>query len=449
LRLRFFITIFIVLTLTAASVSAIHYHFFKLERIRLMQLNLQQNASLLAESDLSMSRKEFSNLGQDFIDEVIGDDKINMIVAIYSANGKVLYKNDNAYIFELPDTISEKFEPWEDDEYNEYLIKYLTQKDSKNNRIIKVGMILNQSLIRWQDLNQRISIFVAIILLVIIIISFFLTYILFKPVQDLAEQVNLMAEKIENGEFLELKSWFHKLKGKTGRNDEFNSLIRSLDKLSSKITETQKLTQKWSALMAHELKTPMTLLRMSIDEMITESNVSPKAMNSVEVELKKLESIIMDFLEWASAENDSSKPELHVFNPHKRTEELILFLEKTMSESKIEFINKSTSDFKVFCNPIHFDQVINNLLTNAHKHGQGLIKVECDGPNIKISDNGPGMPDSVLENFGKPFNKYHQKEVSGHGLGLAWVNTIAKKYNWKISFKNNAGTQVEIHFPLS
>lgn len=438
------------LTITAASVSAIHYHFFKLERIRLIELNLQQNASLLADSDLSMSRKEFSNLGQGFINEVIGDEKVNMIVAIYSESGKVLYRNDNAMIFDLPERIPGKFQTWEDVEQKEYFIKYLTQKDNKSNRIIKVGMILNQSLLRWKGLNKSISIFVAIVLAIITVISFFLTHVLFKPVQVLAEHVNLMTEKIERGEFVELQSWFHMLKNRTRRKDEFTSLIHSLDKLASKITETQSLTQRWSALMAHELKTPMTLLRMSIDSLITESQVtSPKALNSVELELKKLESIIMDFLEWASAENDSSKPELHVIDPFKRAQELVHFLEKPMAGSQVEFINQNQDDFKIFCNPIHYDQVINNLVTNAHKYGNGEIKIICEKNSIKILDNGPGIPDSVLENFGKPFNKYKQKEIGGHGLGLAWVNTIAKKYHWEIHFQNKNGTQIEILFPTT
>jgi signal transduction histidine kinase len=412
-----------------------------------MELNLQQNATLLADSDLSLSKKEFLNLGQEFINDVIGDDKVNMIVAIYSAHGNILYRNDNAYIFELPDKIDTHFSTWEDVEQKEYFIKYLTQKDQKNDRIIKVGMILNQSLVRWKGLNQRIFVFVGIILSVITIISFFLTFLLFKPVQVLGELVNLMAEKIETGEFLELQSWFHMLKSKTRRNDEFNYLLNSLDKLAKKINETQQLTQQWSALMAHELKTPMTLLRMSIDEMIAETKIPPKSIESVEVELKKLENIIMDFLEWASAENDSSKPEIHAINVPKRTEEIIHYIEKTLPQVTMTITNKSEEDFRVFCNPIHFDQLLNNILTNSAKYGDGKIDITCETDKLIISDNGKGIPDSVLKNFGKPFNKYSQNGISGQGLGLAWVNTIVNKYKWKIHLDNSNGTRIEIQFP--
>lgn len=450
MRLKFFITIFFVLSVTAASVSSIHYHFFRGERLRLMELNLQQNATLLTDSDLSLSRKEFSNQGEEFVRNAIGDDKVNMIVAIYNDKGKLLYKNENAHIFDLPATLSLPFQTWEDVEKKDYFIKYLTQHDPKQNRIIKVGMILNQSLIRWKDLNQRIVIYVGLLLFFIAIISFFLTAVLFKPVQNLAEQVNLMSEKIDSGEFADLQSWFQKLKLKSRRNDEFSSLLSSLDKLANKIRDTQSLTQRWSALMAHELKTPMTLLRMSIDNMLTKSEVSSESVTAVENELNKLETIIMDFLEWASVENDSSKPEIHAINVPYKVQENVTSLQKNLKDMTVNVYNTCNDDFRIFCNPIHLDQMLNNLITNAGKYGGNTLDIYCETGKIIFQDQGQGIPDKVLQNFGKPFNKFKQNAATdGHGLGLAWVNTIANKYQWKVQVSNAQGTRIEITFPAS
>lgn len=415
-----------------------------------MELNLQQNATLLTDSDLSLSRKEFSNQGEEFVRNAIGDDKVNMIVAIYNDKGKLLYKNENAHIFDLPATLSLPFQTWEDVEKKDYFIKYLTQHDPKQNRIIKVGMILNQSLIRWKDLNQRIVIYVGLLLFFIAIISFFLTAVLFKPVQKLAEQVNLMSEKIDSGEFADLQSWFQKLKLKSRRNDEFSSLLSSLDKLANKIRDTQSLTQRWSALMAHELKTPMTLLRMSIDNMLTKSEVSSESVTAVENELNKLETIIMDFLEWASVENDSSKPEIHAINVPFKVQENVTSLQKNLKDMTVNVHNTCNEDFRIFCNPIHLDQMLNNLITNAGKYGGNTLDIYCETGKIVFQDQGQGIPDKVLQNFGKPFNKFKQNAATdGHGLGLAWVSTIANKYHWKVQVSNAQGTRIEITFPPS
>lgn len=447
LRLRFFSTIFIVLALTAASVSAIHFNFFKQERLRLIELNLEQNVSLLADSDLSLSKKEFSSLGHSFVNEVIGDDKVNMIVAIYNKSGSVLYKNENAEIFELEDKIDPSDLGWEDVEYNDYYIKFLTQTDSNNRRIIKVGMILNQSLLRWKDLNQRIFIFVGIILFIITLISFFLSYVLFKPMRALAEQVNLLGEKIENGNLDELKSWFNRLKFNSKRKDEFNSLLSSFDKLTKRIVTTQQMTQRWSALMAHELKTPLTRLRMTIEDLAHNSNIPSGKFKSVEEEMTTLEEIIMDFLEWASVENDPNKPEIHAVNIGKRTDQYLTTFKESHPHLQIKLQDETSPDFRVFCNPIHFDQVLSNLLSNAAKYGGNSLQIICSDGKISFADNGEGIPENVIENFGKPFNKHTRPGVTGHGLGLAWISTIANKYNWKINIDRSSGTKIEILFP--
>lgn len=450
MRLKFFLIIFSVLCVAAVSISAIHFHFFKLERLRLIELNLQQNATLLTNSDLTLTKSEFSRQGKQFIDNIIGDDKVNIIIAIYSMGGNLLYKNDNASIFDLENKLPREVPTWQDVETKEYFIKYLTVRDESQRRIVKVGMILNQSFLRWKYLNQRIIIFVGVILLVITVISFFLTNILFRPVHQLALQVNLMSEKVEKGEFSDLKSWFALLQNKNQSNDEFNNLINSLDKLANKIIENQSLTQKWSALMAHELKTPMTILKNSIDNLTKDSNGDPEKIQMVDQELERLEEIIMNFLEWASLENDSSRPDIHVIMLGKRCHSLVQTMQGNYSKASISFHNKLTDEKKIFCHPLHFDQVMNNLIVNAIKYGSGKeIIVELDENFITVKDQGPGIPEAVLENFGKPFNKFKQGDATGHGLGLAWVNTIAKKYDWKITFDNSNGTTVKIFIPNS
>lgn len=52
----------------------------------------------------------------------------------------------------------------------------------------------------------------------------------------------------------------------------------------------------------------------------------------------------------------------------------------------------------------------------------------------------------IGDNLGKPFNRDNEHSVAGHGLGLAWVKTICKKYDWDLSISNVSGTQVVITF---
>jgi signal transduction histidine kinase len=446
LRTRFFVTIFLVLSITAASISYIHFHFFRLERLRLIELNLRQNATLLLSSDLSLSRKEFNDEGDELVEDIIGDDKVNVIVGIFNKKGQILYKNANAEVFDMPDSIG-NFSEWEDLEMGDFLIKYLTVKNEKQNRVVRVGMVLNQSLIRWKFLSQRISIFAVIILFVVTLITFFLTYLLFRPLKRLTDEVNELGEHVGRGEIKLLGNWFQKMDEKK-RPDEFQRLTLSLAKLAKKISDSQILTSRWSALMAHELKTPMTRLKISVESLLRDSAATEEEKSSVEMELKKLETIIMDFLDWASLENDNQKPILHAMSVAKKTTQIITNF--TDSHPTIKFDLNLSNDLKIFCQPLHFEQVLVNLISNAIKYGKGsMVKITLEGVTLTIKDQGPGIPNVVLENFGKPFNKFIQGEEEGHGLGLAWINTIAKKYQWDLKWDNSSGTEVQIQFPES
>lgn len=447
LKLRLFLTIFTVLALTALSTSYIHFHFFKAERMRLVEQNLQQNAHLLSRADFSSLDEDDMDSMQEAIVETIGDEKVNIIVGIYDENGELLFRNENADIFELPEDLSEvKFASFEDVETKDFLIKYFTMKSGPEGRTIKVGMVLSQTLLKWEYLGQRLIILIGIILLLSSIMSYLLTSLLFHPINRLAEQVNSMASKLEAGKFADLKSWFGIVKGHK-KNDGFSHLISSLDRLASRVAENQILTQKWSALMAHELKTPMTTLKISVENLLNESSIPPEKILAVEQELRTLDQIIMDFLEWASLENDPHRPELHVVNLSKRTEQVAKVLQESFPHSHIKLTTLSTADQRIFCNPIHFDQVINNLVTNAIKYGKrGEVQLELGGGYLKIADQGRGIPTIVLENYGHPFNNFKQGEQKGYGLGLAWVNTISKKYGWDISFDTSHGTCIKIIF---
>lgn len=446
LKLKFFITIFFILVLTAISISAIHFHFFRLERLRLIELNLEQNATLILNSDLTLTKKEFLQRGEDYIEDIIGDDKVNMLVSIYQDTGTLLYENDNAEIFDAPKVIDPKIHEWEDTEVRDYFIKYFTVKDKNQKRIIRVGMVLNQSLLRWKYLSQRVMIFAGILLGVVTLISYFLTNLLFRPVQELAQHINVMTQKLEAGETSDFESLLH-LSVNRFNNDEFASLLKSITRLSQKISESHNITKKWSALMAHELKTPLTILKNRIDSLSLESGINPKKLQDVDEEMTRLEKIIVNFLEWATLESDPARPEIHAVSIRKRCEYILGNLREAFPQVELIFQYNPKEELKIFCHPIHFDQLLSNLITNAVKYGKGPVTVECYEDMMSVTDEGSGVPEEVIDRLGAPFNHFKQGNAQGSGLGLAWVGTICRKYGWIFLIEKNQPNKVKIFFP--
>lgn len=106
-------------------------------------------------------------------------------------------------------------------------------------------------------------------------------------------------------------------------------------------------------------------------------------------------------------------------------------------------------------------QVVSEILTNAFKHNSaggkvtvGILRREDSSAVIVIRDNGPGIPESVIQNLGKPFNTdsavYIQKS-RGLGLGLALSSQIVISLGGQIVARNLVpnGAEVAIVFPAS
>jgi signal transduction histidine kinase len=94
------------------------------------------------------------------------------------------------------------------------------------------------------------------------------------------------------------------------------------------------------------------------------------------------------------------------------------------------------------------EQMIQNLIGNALKYSMDRVLVRISENRFEVIDAGPGLPQAVVERFGLPFNIGPHKERFSNvgprstGLGLAWVVTICKLYNWTISHHREHGKTV-------
>lgn len=101
-------------------------------------------------------------------------------------------------------------------------------------------------------------------------------------------------------------------------------------------------------------------------------------------------------------------------------------------------------NLEIDCDPVHFGNVINNLLDNAIKYsGDSVhIRVRADSRSISVSDNGIGISLKALPLI---FNKFYRvptgkrQDVRGYGIGLYYVRSIVEKHGWSISAASSPG----------
>jgi two-component system phosphate regulon sensor histidine kinase PhoR len=115
--------------------------------------------------------------------------------------------------------------------------------------------------------------------------------------------------------------------------------------------------------------------------------------------------------------------------------------------------------FSLQVSEFHMENVINNLLDNARKYGQGseiILEAARNGKflEIVVRDSGPGIPESELD---KIFTKYYRiskgnrQDVRGYGLGLSYVKTVMERHKGRIFVTSDEkrGTSFTLKLPLA
>ena len=240
------------------------------------------------------------------------------------------------------------------------------------------------------------------------------------------------------------------------------------------LVESDKLKSDFISTASHELKTPLQILMMGLNDLEATSNLQDNLpiMKSV---VDKLNQIVNTFLNLQSIESNKYSLDVQAF----QARELFLHLQKEMlSSSKIyvhetKFALEGYDDLAdhINCDIDKISMAVINLFNNSCKftpiHGTILFKLE-NRPNehlFSVIDNGYGIPKHA---HAKVFIKFFQadslqsKVVGGCGLGLSISKEIVKLHGGDITIESplaeseyadlelgaeRLGTRVDIHLP--
>ena len=211
----------------------------------------------------------------------------------------------------------------------------------------------------------------------------------------------------------------------------FNTMQQRLSRFIS--DRTRILTA-----MSHDLKTPITRLRLRA-EMLEDESVRAK----FEQDLKEMESMVtqtLDFMRDANA--------VEALQPLDLTA-LLESLQTNYQESgsSVQIDGIATQSF--LGRPLTLRRCITNLLDNAIRYGQrATIRIEdgADTLTLRILDEGPGIPEEELERAFEPFFRgeaSRNRETGGTGLGLGIARNIARAHGGDVVLKNRPAGGLE------
>ena len=431
-------------------VSTLQVFFFESERSRLLDQRLETMASSLIASGLSMELIENLSSTDDLINDLLGEEKIDQIITIYSVDGKILAQNVTATELPLPFTPRDH---WQTYEVNGRTIRALNLPTG--NLVIQVGLILNFTLDRWNWINSRMFTFIFTIFVVLLIAAYFSTQILFNPLKKLSTELEAMSNQLDRKLGQPLNGFAigaevtRLAKGPRATKDEFEIFCNHLENFLKKLEDYTKSFNAQTAILTHELKTPLTIVKNYLQEakLAHEPKRAQELVSGALVEIDRLAFMISDYLRWSVLMSNPADPELYAVKLSEVVQRVVSHLNLSHGNRiKIE----GQSDATIFAMPEHVQQLISNLLMNALNYSPNEKPVICrmQKNTLSIEDQGPGLPETVMKHLGSPFNRGSSKGSTerGSGLGLAWVNSLCQKYQWEMNVNSTPqGTQIIVH----
>lgn len=218
--------------------------------------------------------------------------------------------------------------------------------------------------------------------------------------------------------------------------------------------------------VSHELRTPLTSIKGYTETLLEDFKKDPENLKEestgeflfkISRNAERLMNLVGDLLDLSSIESNE------VFHKELvRTEDMMNRLAKSMEvkfKNKKQTLEWNCSQKEVFADPNRLEQVLINLIDNAHKYTPegGHVSVtwakEADEVVLKVKDTGVGIP---VEHHPRLFERFYRvdkarsREQGGTGLGLSIVKHIVQKHEGSVSVQSapREGSTFICRFPI-
>lgn len=216
-------------------------------------------------------------------------------------------------------------------------------------------------------------------------------------------------------------------------SSEYKSAARAVNTMQLRLREYVEDRELLAAALAHDLRTPLTRIRLRI-ELLRKSPLKAALMQNL-ADIEAISSSVLDFAN-GSGEGDLERIDFRSLVDLIADEEPKVVLDDSVHDAR-----------GVVClgRAVPLRRCITNLVDNAVKYGGtarlGLSQTEASIV-LTIDDDGPGLPADQLEKVFRPFTRVEASRnrlTGGFGLGLTIARNIARSFDGDIQLENRPG----------
>lgn len=285
-----------------------------------------------------------------------------------------------------------------------------------------------------------------------IIVAVVYSYIISKPAVEMEKSVIELTEGAKNTRI------------KINSISEYGKIGQAVNTLLDRLDSIDDSRDEFVSNVSHELKTPMTSMKVLADSLLMQENVPIEIyrefLQDIVDEIDRENKIIGDLLNLVKTDQTGIKLNVEVTSINDMVELVLKRLKPIAISKKVEITLESVRPVVAEVDVVKFTLVITNIVENAIKYNvdNGFVRVTINADHkyfyIDVADSGIGIPsecrDLIFDRFYR-VDKARSRETGGTGLGLSITKNIVMLHKGTIKYysKENEGTTFTIRVPLN
>lgn len=305
---------------------------------------------------------------------------------------------------------------------------------------IAVDYITLQAMSLQDQLVLTTVIIAGASILALIVAAYFIVARFSRPIKELTKRVT------EGQPTIPIK----------GSADEIQSLSQSYNDMLNKLNGALSAQKHFNVSVAHELKTPLAVMRANIDVLNALDQQAPEdvkeTMQVIAQNLSRMNTVIETLLDNSTLSTASLDDDVLMEEIVGDAVEDLKPLAKTKS---VDLSFRSAICPSSKGNAVLLYRALYNLIENAIKYNKpnGRVRVTLenlkDGVKITVADSGIGIPETDLPHIFEPFYRSDRDQADGLGLGLSLVLNIVSRHSGTIDVisQSHEGTVFTLTLP--
>ena len=387
------------------------------------------------------------------------EDRDNIELQFININGELVASSFGPWAGDSPDT-----HEIQDAIRARDIVPFLGRDPVTNERIMAVSspMIYSNGevigVLRYVTSTRIVDMQILIVAMVCtLVLAMILTVVLLSSSYYIRSILDPVAEITEKAKRIASGSYGARIQ--TRYRDEIGELAETINEMSAKISQNEKMQAEFISQLSHELRTPLTVINGWSETLLADESMDAdtrQGMKIISSEALRLTEMVMDLLDFTRMQDGRMTLTVELTDIRSEFEDTVFMYSSRLAQDgiELEYMDNDDDIPEIHCDPKRLRQVFLNVLDNAAKHGgkgkriESSISYENGDVVVRIRDFGPGIPEDEIPLVKMKFYK-GSSSARGTGIGLAVCDEIVELHGGSLTLENasGGGTRVTIRLP--